>query len=231
MSRANRSDALKIGIARAPARAMLKATGLTDDDLAKPLVGVVSTWTDVMPCTQHLRRLAARVREGVRAAGGTPVEFGVIAACDGVAQGHVGMHYIQLQVVVPRHHAVPRIGDAYERPLEVIVGVTHRLVQRSLDRTFRPGEDSLAAQIHVHVPFVHGWSAHWPGLFMQGGVWQIGQTLHRYLVDSTSTLWGFQRDDSFHFLQTVPLPSKTSVSCLVRKYEQGGHPRLSLRNR
>jgi dihydroxy-acid dehydratase len=70
---------------------MLKATGLTDEDLARPLVAVVSTWTDVMPCTQHLRRLAERARAGVRAAGGTPVEFGTIAISDGISMGTEGM--------------------------------------------------------------------------------------------------------------------------------------------
>jgi dihydroxy-acid dehydratase len=91
MSSQHRSDALKLGVARAPARAMLKGTGLTDEDLAKPLVAVISTWTDVMPCTQHLRKLAARVREGVRAAGGTPIEFNTIAVSDGISMGTDGM--------------------------------------------------------------------------------------------------------------------------------------------
>ncbi|HEY2511304.1 MAG TPA: dihydroxy-acid dehydratase [Polyangiaceae bacterium] len=86
-----RSDALKKGPSRAPARAMLKGTGLTDADLEKPLVAVVSTWTDVMPCTMHLRRLAEKVREGVRAAGGTPIEFNTIAVSDGITMGTEGM--------------------------------------------------------------------------------------------------------------------------------------------
>jgi dihydroxy-acid dehydratase len=87
----SRSHLVTKGISRAPARAMLRATGLTDADLDRPLVAVVSTWTDVMPCTQHLRRLAARVRDGVRAAGGTPIEFGTIAISDGITMGTEGM--------------------------------------------------------------------------------------------------------------------------------------------
>ena len=86
-----RSDALKKGPARAPARAMLKATGLSDADLERPLVGVVSTFTDVMPCTMHLRELAQAVKEGVRAAGATPVEFNTIAVSDGISMGTDGM--------------------------------------------------------------------------------------------------------------------------------------------
>ena len=76
---------------RAPSRAMLKAVGLTDDDLNKPLVGIANTWIEVMPCNFHLRRLSARVKEGVRAAGGTPIEFNTVAVSDGVSMGTEGM--------------------------------------------------------------------------------------------------------------------------------------------
>jgi dihydroxy-acid dehydratase len=86
-----RSDALKKGPSRAPARAMLKATGLSDADLERPLVAVVSTFTDVMPCNVHLRQLAQEVKAGVRAAGGTPIEFNTIAVSDGISMGTEGM--------------------------------------------------------------------------------------------------------------------------------------------
>ncbi|MDE0031459.1 MAG: dihydroxy-acid dehydratase [Deltaproteobacteria bacterium] len=76
---------------RAPSRAMLKAVGLTDDDLNKPLVGIANTWIEVMPCNFHLRRLSAKVKEGVRAAGGTPIEFNTVAVSDGVSMGTEGM--------------------------------------------------------------------------------------------------------------------------------------------
>ena len=85
------SDVIKKGFARAPARAMLKATGLTDDDLARPLVAVANTWTEVTPCNFHLRHLAERVKEGIRAAGGTPIEFDTIAISDGITMGTEGM--------------------------------------------------------------------------------------------------------------------------------------------
>ncbi len=85
------SDALLKGADRAPTRAMLKGTGLTDADLAKPLVAVLSTWTEVMPCNLHLRQLAGAVKEGVRAAGGTPIEFNTISVSDGVSMGTEGM--------------------------------------------------------------------------------------------------------------------------------------------
>lgn len=86
-----RSNAIKQGPARAPARAMLRATGLDDAAIAKPLVAVVHTWSDVSPCNITLRDLAQHVREGVVNGGGTPVEFNTIAVTDGIAMGSEGM--------------------------------------------------------------------------------------------------------------------------------------------
>jgi dihydroxy-acid dehydratase len=76
---------------RAPARAMLKAIGFTDDDLAKPIIGVANTWIETMPCNYNLRDLAVKVKEGIRAAGGTPMEFNTVAISDGVTMGTEGM--------------------------------------------------------------------------------------------------------------------------------------------
>ncbi|OLC54449.1 MAG: dihydroxy-acid dehydratase, partial [Acidobacteria bacterium 13_1_40CM_4_69_4] len=86
-----RSAALLQGADRAPARAMLKAVGFSDDDLSRPLVGVANTWIEVMPCNAHLRQIAEQVKEGVRAAGGTPIEFNTIAVSDGISMGTEGM--------------------------------------------------------------------------------------------------------------------------------------------
>ena len=85
------SRAITEGPDRAPARAMLKGMGFTDADLSRPIVGVASTWTETMPCNFHLRRLAERVKEGIRAAGATPMEFNTIAISDGVTMGTEGM--------------------------------------------------------------------------------------------------------------------------------------------
>src|ERR1700690_3697520 len=76
---------------RAPARAMLKAIGFTDEDLAKPIIGVANTWIETMPCNYNLRALAEHVKAGIRAAGGTPMEFNTIAISDGVTMGTEGM--------------------------------------------------------------------------------------------------------------------------------------------
>ncbi|MGH7541968.1 MAG: dihydroxy-acid dehydratase, partial [Gemmatimonadota bacterium] len=86
-----RSWALTDGPDRAGARAMLKAVGFTDEDLARPLIGVSTTWIETMPCNLNQRRLATFVKEGIRAAGGTPMEFGTIAISDGVSMGTEGM--------------------------------------------------------------------------------------------------------------------------------------------
>src|SRR5437773_2104690 len=86
-----RSRDLVDGPGRAPARAMLKACGFTDDDLSRPLVGVANTWIEVMPCNYHLRRLSEKVKAGIRTAGGTPIEYNTIAVSDGIAMGTEGM--------------------------------------------------------------------------------------------------------------------------------------------
>ena len=85
------SDVMKKGPARAPARAMLRATGLSGADIDRPLVAVANTWTEVTPCNFHLRRLAAKVKDGIRAAGGTPIECNTIAISDGISMGTDGM--------------------------------------------------------------------------------------------------------------------------------------------
>src|SRR3954464_6852702 len=85
------SHALTDGPDRAAARAMLKAIGFTDDDLSQPIIGVATTWIETMPCNFNQRRLAEFVKEGIRAAGGTPMEFNTIAVSDGVSMGTEGM--------------------------------------------------------------------------------------------------------------------------------------------
>src|SRR5215210_2233799 len=85
------SHTITQGRDRAPARAMLKAIGFTDEDLAKPIIGIANTWIETMPCNYNLRELAVKVKEGVRAAGGTPMEFNTIAISDGVTMGTEGM--------------------------------------------------------------------------------------------------------------------------------------------
>ena len=86
-----RSSVITDGPDRAPSRAMLKAVGFTDEDLSRPIIGVANTWIEIGPCNFHLRRLAGKVKEGIRAAGGTPMEFNTVSISDGISMGVEGM--------------------------------------------------------------------------------------------------------------------------------------------
>ena len=87
----HKSRDLTEGPGRAPTRAMLRAVGLTDEDLSRPLIGIANTWSEVTPCNYHLRQLAEKVKAGVREAGGTPIEFNTIVISDGISMGTEGM--------------------------------------------------------------------------------------------------------------------------------------------
>lgn len=86
-----RSDNVKIGIERAPHRSLFKASGLTDNDLKKPLIAIANSWNEIVPGHIHLNKISEAVKTGVKSAGGTPLEFNTIAICDGIAMGHLGM--------------------------------------------------------------------------------------------------------------------------------------------
>lgn len=88
-----RSDVVKKGIERAPHRSLFKAMGYTDEEIRRPLIGVVNSKSEIVPGHIHLDQIAEAVKAGIRMAGGTPVEFGAIGVCDGIAMGHMGMKY------------------------------------------------------------------------------------------------------------------------------------------
>lgn len=88
-----RSDLMKTGLGRAPSRALLAAMGITSEEMARPLIGVANSANELVPGHMHLNRIAEAVKAGIRIAGGTPLEFGTIGVCDGLAMGHVGMKY------------------------------------------------------------------------------------------------------------------------------------------
>lgn len=87
------SARMKEGAEAAPRRALLKATGLSDGDIGRPLIAIVNSWNEIVPGHVHLRRVSEAVKAGVRSSGGTPLEFDTIAICDGIAMGHEGMKY------------------------------------------------------------------------------------------------------------------------------------------
>src|SRR3979411_1351735 len=108
----HRSRGITDGRDRAPSRAMFKAIGFTDSDLSKPLIGVANTWIETMPCNFHLRHLAEKVKAGVRAAGGTPMEFNTIAISDGETMGTEGMKtsLVSREVIAD---SIELVGRAY----------------------------------------------------------------------------------------------------------------------
>jgi len=137
-----RSDQITRGHERAPARAMMRAMGLKDEDFGKPLVGVANTFSEVTPCNMHLGRLAREVKRGVREAGGVPFEFGTIAISDGIAMGHEGMKASLVSREV--------IADSIE-----LVMHAHRydalVTLTGCDKTL-PG--SLMAMVRLNVPSI-----------------------------------------------------------------------------
>ena len=111
----HRSRNITDGRDRAPARAMFKSIGFTDDDLAKPLIAVANTWIETMPCNFHLRRLSAKVKEGIRAAGGTPMEFNTIAISDSIELVCRGQMFDAAVCVVGCDKTIPAAAMALAR--------------------------------------------------------------------------------------------------------------------
>jgi dihydroxy-acid dehydratase len=116
------SGAITEGPSRAGARAMLRAVGFGRDDLAKPIVGVANTWTEIGPCNYHLRELAASLKDGIRAAGGTPMEFNTVSISDGITMGSAGMRasLVSREVITDSIELVAR-GNLFDA-LVVLVG-------------------------------------------------------------------------------------------------------------
>ncbi|KKK64695.1 hypothetical protein LCGC14_2981620, partial [marine sediment metagenome] len=88
-----RSDIMKKGYEKAPHRSLMKALGLKDEDIARPIIGIANSANEIIPGHIHLDSLAREIKKGIREAGGTPVEFGIIGICDGIAMNHPGMKY------------------------------------------------------------------------------------------------------------------------------------------
>ena len=139
---------------RAPARAMYKATGLTDDDLARPKVAVVHTWTDASPCNLNLRRLAEQVKAGVRAAGGTPFEFNTVSVSDGICMGTDGMR----TSLVSREVIADSLELAvYAHGFDAVVALC------GCDKTI-PGTAMAVTRLDLPAVILYGGSIH-PGRF------------------------------------------------------------------
>jgi dihydroxy-acid dehydratase len=149
-----RSSALTDGAHRAPARAMLRASGLNDDDFRKPLIGIANTWIEIGPCNYHLRELAEHVRQGIRAAGGTSLEFNTVSISDGITMGTEGMRasLISREVIADSIELVTR-GNLLDG-LIVLVGC---------DKTI-PGGVMAVARLNIPSLVLYGGSIA-PGKF------------------------------------------------------------------
>jgi dihydroxy-acid dehydratase len=151
------SDVIKKGIARAPNRAMLKATGLTDADLARPLVAVANTWSEITPCNFHLRSLAEKVKEGIRAAGGTPIECNTIVISDGITMGTEGMKgsLVSREVIADSIELFVR-SHAFDAAVTIcgcdktIPGTVMALARLNLPSLSLYGGSIMAGQFHGH---------------------------------------------------------------------------------
>jgi dihydroxy-acid dehydratase len=150
----DRSNPLTTGPHRAPARAMLKAVGFSDADLKRPLIGVANTWIEIGPCNYHLRDLAVHVKDGIRAAGGTPMEFNTVSISDGITMGTEGMRasLVSREVIADSIELVTR-GNGFDG-LVVLVGC---------DKTI-PGGVMALARLNVPGVLLYGGSiapGHW----------------------------------------------------------------------
>ena len=116
---------------RAAARAMLKAVGFADEALKKPLIGVANTWIEIGPCNYHLRELAAHVKEGIRAAGGTPMEFNTVSISDGITMGTEGMRasLVSREVIADSIELVAR-GNSFDARRRALSAATRRFPAR-----------------------------------------------------------------------------------------------------
>jgi dihydroxy-acid dehydratase len=142
-----RSHVMIDGPNRAPARAMMRGAGYTDAEITRPLIGVAHSWIEIMPCTVHLRRIAEWVKEGIREAGGTPVECNTIAVSDGIAMGTEGMKasLVSREVVADSIELVVR-----GHQLDALVAIS------GCDKTI-PGSVMALARLDI------------PGLMLYGG--------------------------------------------------------------
>jgi len=147
------SAAITEGASRAPARAMLKAVGFSDDDLRRPIIGVANTWIEIGPCNYHLRHLAECVKQGIRKAGGTPMEFNTVSISDGITMGSEGMRasLVSREVIADSIELVAR-GNLFD-------GV---VALSGCDKTI-PGTVMALARLNV------------PGLMIYGGSIEPGR--------------------------------------------------------
>jgi dihydroxy-acid dehydratase len=187
----HRSRNITDGRDQAPARAMFKAIGFSDSDLAKPLIGVANTWIETMPCNFHLRRLSAKVKEGIRASGGTPMEFNTIAISDGETMGTEGMRasLVSREVIADSIELVCR-GQMFDAVVCVV----------GCDKTI-PAAAMALARLNI------------PGLVLYGGTIAAGSyqgkdvTIQDVFEAVGANAAGKITDQQLHDLENVACPA------------------------
>jgi dihydroxy-acid dehydratase len=186
----HRSRALTDGPARAAARAYLKGIGYDDEALSKPIIGVASTWIETMPCNFHLRVLAAKVKDGIRAAGGTPMELNTIAISDGITMGTPGMRasLISREVIAD---SIELVADAHA--FDAVIALS------GCDKTI-PGTVMALARLNVPAVMLYGGSI-MPGRFHGEDV-----TIQDVFEAVGKHAAGTMSDEELHELEAVASP-------------------------
>src|SRR5258707_1454666 len=187
----HRSRGITDGRDRAPARSYFKSIGFTDADLARPIIGVANTWIETMPCNFHLRRLSAKMKEGIRAAGGTPMEFNTIAISDGETMGTEGMRasLVSREVIADSIELVCR-GQLFDAVVCVV----------GCDKTIPAGAMALA-RLNI------------PGLVLYGGTIAPGNykgkdvTIQDVFEAVGANAAGKMTDAELHELENVACPA------------------------
>lgn len=193
-----RSQEVKVGLERAPHRALLRSLGLKDEDFSKPFVAVVNSYSEVVPGHQHLRVLADHVKEGVRKAGGVPFEVNTIAICDGISMGHEGMRF-----------SLPS-RDLIADSIELVVNA-HRfdgMVMLTNCDKITPGMLMAAARLDIPTVVVTGGP-------MQSGVWKGRRVGVQSMFEAVGELKsGRITEQELCELEKVACPSPGSCNAL-----------------
>ena len=185
-----RSRVIVQGRNRAAARAMLKAIGFTDADLERPIIGVANTWIETMPCNFNLRKLAAKVKDGIRAAGGTPMEFNTVAVSDGVTMGTEGMKasLVSREIIAD---SVELMGRAYM--FDAMIALV------ACDKTL-PGAAMGLARLNIPSMLLYG------GTIMPGN-WRGREVTLQHVFEAIgATAAGKMTDDELRELENVACP-------------------------
>ncbi|MCK4888205.1 MAG: dihydroxy-acid dehydratase [Planctomycetes bacterium] len=192
-----RSDTVKKGFQRAPHRSLLHACGISDEDIKKPFIGIVNSYTDIVPGHVKLNEVAQLVKQAVRDAGGTPFEFNTIAICDGIAMGHTGMKYsLPSREIIA--DAVETMGKAHCFDGLVCIPNCDKII---------PG--MLMASVRLNIPTI----------FVSGGPMKAGKTKDGKVVDLISVFEGVAKfnsgeitEDQLKELECTACPTQGSCS-------------------